>query len=183
MTTGAYFALLRELLLQLDPRSVGVFLYHLEGDYPRVLAHGLWIEELAWSQLFIKLWGPGANFDAEVPPSFRTRRQPLTDLADLQRRIASQVPPETWDFAQRERYEAVLRSTGERALALLRGDTTARRETLEQVLPLLEPLAQNRETAATSLELMAAEARQTAAHYRSLLRNLSSPDGNPKKIG
>lgn len=186
MTTGAYFVLLRKLLLQLDPRSVGVFLYHLEGDYPWVSAHGPWIEELTWSQLFIKLWGPGSDFDEEVPPSFRSRKIHLTDLSDLQRRIASQVPPEPWEDSQRERYETLLQSTGERALALLRGDAAALRETLDQVRLLLEPLARNRENAADAWERRAMEARQTAARYRSLLHFLNNPEqtnGTPEKTG
>lgn len=162
MTRAEYFTHLRAALLELDDRTMGIFLWHCVGPFPHVptsIPEELTILEL-YNRLFPVMtpeWGAakvGANPSAASLQ--RSANRSSTLLTSLK-------------GGSLKRYESALLAIGQRARDLIQGDSTALWNVREERRRQLDREWASLDGYATQAEHTAMVARQRADTVRAEL--------------
>jgi hypothetical protein len=153
MTLREYFIKLRELLLTLDDRSLGVYVVQFMGEFsPR--ARYLWEPvEISWRELHTLLQPPPGREDKNAPGAPK--------LEQIHRLLAA-VPTTFSRTRDKENYESHVLAVGQRVRDLINGDPTALWNLNVERVRSLERTAERVEGIAREAELRARYARESA---------------------
>lgn len=165
MIRSEYFIRLREVLLELDDRTLGVYLWHYTGPFP--LPASEIPPQLSFLELHDRLFPNMTPEDAQRNVGHKPTAQHLQHVVDHRSsRVLDLLKNQGKALA---RYEDTIRTIGQQARDILQGDATALSNVEEQRRRQLNVEWTRLEGWALEAEKTAAERRQRADLVRAQL--------------